>query len=219
MVIAIDGPAGSGKSTVARLAAKKLGVSYVDSGAIYRAYTLQFLNNGINLNDEQSVSNVLNQTKIELENSDDSSVIFLNGRDVTKEIRSFEVTALVSSVSEIPQVREAVNRKLREIPENTSIVLEGRDIGTVVFPDADFKFYLDASIEERAKRRYKEVELSEKNTDLEEIKGDIQRRDKQDKERSIAPLRKANDAVELDTTNLNLEQVVGFIIENVTKVY
>lgn len=212
IIIAIDGPAGSGKSTTAKLVAKRLDISYIDSGAIYRAYTLETIRQGVQPDDEKAISQLLEQTRVEIENSADGSLIFLNQQDATDEIRQHEVTAKVSSVSEQPRVREAVNRALRQIAANRSVVVDGRDIGTVVFPHANLKIYLDASIEERAKRRYKELKGSKEALDFEKIKSDIVRRDRQDKGRKVAPLSKADDAIILDTTNLSIDEGVDFVV-------
>ncbi len=213
MVIAIDGPAGSGKSTTARMVAKELGFSYIDSGAIYRTYTLQFLRNNIQIDDEDAIENLLDQTIIDLDMTKNGCLFYLNGKDVTQDIRALDVTSKVSLVSENPKVREVVTRKLRAIAENKSVVLEGRDIGTVVFPNADLKFYLNASIQERAKRRFEELKTTGIKTDKEKIEKDISRRDKHDSERRISPLSQAHDAILLNNTYMSIAKAVDFIAD------
>ncbi len=217
VVIALDGPAGSGKSTIARLVAKKLKFLYIDSGAIYRAYTLQYLREGINLEDQGVLVEFLERATVNLKNGENGVLIFVNREDVTKEIRSAEVTANVSSISENKSIREVVTRKLRSKAEHNSLVMDGRDIGTVVFPDAELKVFLTASIEERARRRKDDLKSAGVETDLEKIKDDIQKRDKHDSERNLAPLRKPDDAILLDTTNLAIDECVDFIVKEVLK--
>ncbi|MFQ5754350.1 MAG: (d)CMP kinase [bacterium] len=217
IVVAIDGPAGSGKSTTARLVAQKLGLSYIDSGAIYRTFALQFLKKGIQINDEAAIEQLLEHTRIDIEKSTNGCDLILNGKDVSKDIRSLEVTAKVSEVSEHPKVRQVVTRKLRQIAENKSIVVEGRDIGTVVFPDADLKIYLEASIQERAKRRHSELKACGIDTAQEKIQFEIAKRDKHDSERKFSPLSKAHDAILLNNTNLSIEQAVNFIVKKANK--
>ena len=212
-VIAVDGPAGSGKSTAAKQVAQRLGFAYVDSGALYRAYTLACLRQAVPLDDPAAVAAVVAKSRVQLENHPEGCRVFLNGEDVTGEIRSPAVTASVSTVAEYSAVREAVNRQLRETAEKFSVVVDGRDIGTAVFPDADLKIYLEASVEERARRRYEELRAAGREVDLEEIKQDIERRDRHDANRSVAPLSKAPDAVVLDTTEMTPEDVVAFIVE------
>lgn len=211
IVIAIDGPAGSGKSTIARLVAKNLNILYIDSGAIYRAYTLQCLREGIKLEDEESLSIFLERLAVNLESGETGTEIFIESENVSKEIRSAEVTANVSSISENRSIREIVTRKLREAAEHRSVVMDGRDIGTVVFPDAQLKIFLTASLEERARRRMNDFKSAGVKTDLEKIKRDIQARDKHDTERKLAPLLKPDDAILFDTTNLTIDECVDFI--------
>lgn len=213
IVIAIDGPAGSGKSTIARLVAKKLKILYIDSGAIYRAYTLQYLREEINLEEQETLVEFLERTTVNLESGKNGALIFVNRENVTKEIRSLEVTANVSLISENKNIREVVTKKLRSEAEHNSLVMDGRDIGTVVFPDAALKIFLTASIEERARRRKDDLKSAGVETDFKKIKNDIQRRDKHDSERYLAPLQKPDDAILLDTTNLAIDECVDFIIE------
>lgn len=209
IVIAIDGPAGSGKSTIARLAAKKLGILYIDSGAIYRAITLLFLKE--NVNNYEETKALLEKAKMQFKTGNNGVLVFLNGKDVTQEIRSKQVTANVSAVSEEPKVREVVTGKLRELAKDKAVVIDGRDIGTAVFPEADLKIYLEASLEERAKRRCEELKSSGAASSFDEIKRDIARRDKHDSERRLSPLKQANDAIVLDTTSLSIGEGVNFI--------
>jgi len=210
-IIAIDGPAGSGKSTTARLVAKKLDFLYIDSGAIYRALTLQVLRKGIHFHDQNELVKLVQNTKIKVQSTDNVFFIFLNDEDVTQEIRTPEVTAHVSVVSESPKVRAVITEKQREIAKGRSVVLEGRDIGTVVFPEADLKIYLEASLKERAKRRFKELQIKGYDIKLEDVENEISKRDKIDSERVVSPLRKARDAIVLDTTHLSINEQVEFI--------
>lgn len=210
-IIAIDGPAGSGKSTTARLVAKKLDFLYIDSGAIYRALTLQVLRKGIHFHDQNELVKLVQNTKIKVQSTDNVFFIFLNDEDVTQEIRTPEVTTHVSVVSESPNVRAVITEKQREIAKGRSVVLEGRDIGTVVFPEADLKIYLEASLKERAKRRFKELQSKGYDGKLEDVENEISKRDKIDSERVVSPLRKARDAIVLDTTHLSINEQVEFI--------
>ncbi len=212
IVIAIDGPAGSGKSTTARLLAKRLGMAYIDSGAFYRAITLEFINKKVDIKKPEAVAHQLKQIVIALEANENGNLIFLNGREVSAEIRSPEVTAMVSAVAALAAVREKVTQQLHKIASNRSLVVEGRDIGTVVFPHADLKIYMEAAVEERARRRHRELHDSGVISDFENIKSDIKRRDQHDSQRSLSPLSKAADAVVLNTTNMSVDEVVEFIV-------
>lgn len=215
LVIAIDGPAGSGKSTAARRLAKRLGISYIDSGAVYRAITLQCINEGIDIQNSETVDELLRRTAVKLDAGDNGNVVFLNGRNVTAEIRLQPVTAKVSAVSALPAVRKKVTQMLRQISRNRSIVLEGRDIGTAVFPNADLKIYMEASIEERSRRRYRELHDAGVSADLENIKSEISRRDLHDSQRSLDPLSKAADAIVLNNTEMSIDDGVEFIAQKV----
>ena len=217
IVIAIDGPAGSGKSTIARLVAKKLKILYIDSGAIYRAYTLQYLREEINLQDNKGLDEFLERTTVNLKSGENGALVFVNRKNATKEIRSVEVTANVSSISENKSIREVVTRQLRSEAGHHSLVMDGRDIGTVVFPDAALKIFLTASLEERARRRKDDLISAGVETDVKKIMNDIQRRDKHDSERNLAPLQKPDDAIFLDTTNLTIDECVDFIVNKVLK--
>ena len=211
ITVAIDGPAGSGKSTVARLLAKKLGVLNIDSGAVYRAVTLLLLRKKVDLRKRNQIKKILSDTKIELVEDYEKVSVLLNGQDVSKEIRSLQVTGRVSAVSKKREVREFVNALLTEIAEDKSVVMEGRDIGTVVLPNADLKIFLEATSNERARRRNAELRSSGMETNLEQIKKDIIKRDRLDSRRAVSPLKKADDAILIDTTDLEKEEVVDRI--------
>lgn len=216
VVVAIDGPAGSGKSTVSKLIAKRLGLLYIDTGAMYRALTLKARRNGFDLHDEKPLVELAKTTKIELEEKTKLHV-FLDGEDVSIPIRTPEVTADVKYIARIPGVRHEMVALQRSIGSNQGAVLEGRDIGTVVFPSADYKFYLDASPEERAKRRLKDlVELGQK-ANVEEVKKDITARDESDMKRSVGALKKAEDAITIDTTDLSIDEVVNKLLAHICR--
>ncbi|MBL7069630.1 MAG: (d)CMP kinase [Candidatus Omnitrophica bacterium] len=214
MIIAIDGPAGSGKSTVAKRVAERLGILYVDTGAMYRALTHKAMEKGLDLKDEAALINMAKDTEIELVlDKNNKLTVFLDGRDVSAHIRTPELTNNIRYVAPIPGVRrEMVKMQRRAAREGKGAVLEGRDIGTVVFPDADKKFYLDADFQERVKRRHKELVEVGMNVDLINIKEDVERRDKSDMERKTAPLRRADDAAVIDTTKLSIEETVEKIL-------
>lgn len=204
--IAIDGPAGAGKSTVSKSVAKKLKIEYIDTGAMYRALTLKIIEKNVDITDEKKLKNLLNTTEIDFSNSH----IHLDGKEVDKEIRRDDVTKKVSDVSAINIVREKMLDAQRNIAKNKSVIMDGRDIGTDVLTDAKYKFFLNASLHERAKRRYEEIK--DRKITLSEVENDIKERDYKDINRAIAPLRKAEDAFEIDTTNMNIEEVINFII-------
>jgi len=212
-IIAIDGPAGSGKSTTAKLIAQKLGFLYIDTGAMYRAITLAAIRNGV-LNNLDEVIKLANNYEIELRYSGNGTSVFLNGKEITEEIRSPEVNVNVSPVSKIQGVREALVRKQRLMAtKNNGIVMEGRDIGTVVFPNADVKIFLTASIEQRAERRAKEYQAKGTIIPFEEIKSNIETRDKIDSTRENSPLVKSHDAHEIDTSRITIDEQVTKIIK------
>lgn len=210
--IAIDGPAGAGKSTVAKEVAKRLGYIYIDTGAMYRALTLQALELGIEIGDEEALNEYLKNHTIQLINESGIQKVKIDGKDITKEIRSREVTQNVSLVSSHPLVRESMVEIQRELAKGNNVVMDGRDIGTNVLPNAEVKIFLTASIDERAKRRYKELIDSGIEADLNQIMADIELRDKKDQERSVNPLKKADDAILLDTSMYNIEEVVQKIL-------
>jgi cytidylate kinase len=213
LVIAIDGPAGSGKSTTARLVAGRLGYLHVDTGAMYRAFTLKLVRAGIRSEDRESVRAMLATTKVALERREGHLDVLLDGENVTREIRSAEVTRAVSAVSSIREVRDAMVTMQRALGAQGGIVLEGRDIGTVVFPDADLKIFMVAGIEARARRRMVELRGQGVSVDLPTLAQEIGERDRKDSTRTESPLRKADGAVELDTTDLSIEEQVAFIVE------
>jgi len=211
IIVAIDGPASSGKSTTAKQLAKKLNCIYVDSGAMYRAVALFLMQNKIDFNEKKLLRKALSEINIEIIPSKlkYENTIILNGEDVTKKIREPEITSYSSTIATNGLIRKRMVELQRRMAETQSIVMDGRDIGTIVFPNADFKFFLIASIEERAKRRWLENQdkgLSSKTFD--EIKEELAFRDKTDTTREISPLKKAEDAIEIDTTNLNIQQQV-----------
>ena len=213
LVIAIDGPAASGKSTTAKLVAGRLGYLYVDTGAMYRAMTLKVLENGIDPKDELAVGALADTTIIRLEHSNHSLRVYLDGRDVTDAIRKPEVTRNVSAVSAMKRVREAMVREQRRMGERGGIVLEGRDIGTVVFPNADLKIFMVANVDERAKRRNAELQEKGLSVSLEQLKEEIIERDQKDSLREISPLRKAADAVVIVTSAVTIDEQVDRIVQ------
>ena len=216
MIITIDGPSGVGKSTVSKSVAKVLGLTYLDTGAMYRAVALQVMRESVDPGDERTLKSVLDHTEIRFVNKPDGDpVILLNNEDVTGLIRTPEVSRLSSDVATKRAVRVKLVEIQREIGGDGDIVAEGRDMGTYVFPDARFKFYLDASLEERALRRWKQLAESGSGEDLESVKDEILKRDAQDMERSESPLHPAVNAVIIDTTNLTSGEVTDRIIKAV----
>ena len=212
VIIAIDGEASTGKSTQAKKIAEKFNYNYRDSGAYYRAITLYLLQNNINSNDNISQS-VLNQIFIEQTYKDKKLSILLNGNDVTQKIRGYKVSVNVSNFAKKPEIRDFVYKQLRSSARYKSLVIDGRDIGTVVFPDAKFKFFLLADAKIRAERRHKQI--NDKSVKLESIEEEIKSRDNTDSKRKIAPLKKAEDAFEIDVTLLSIEQVFGKILSKI----
>ena len=212
VIIAIDGEASTGKSTQAKKIAEKFDYNYRDSGAYYRAITLYLIQNNINSNDNISQS-VLNQISIEQEYKDKKLSIYLNGIDVTQKIRGFKVSVNVSNFAKKPEIRDFVYKQLRSSARDNSFVIDGRDIGTVVFPNATFKFFLLADPKIRAERRHKQI--NDKSVKLESIEEEIILRDNTDSTRKIAPLKKADDAFEIDVTLLTIEQVFEKILSKI----
>ena len=207
MIIAIDGPSGAGKSTLGRMLARKLNLLYIDTGAMYRAAALAVIESGVSTTDEDAVADVVARARINLAGDPDSLQVLLDGRNVSDEIRTEEVSQTSSVISTIPAVRRALVARQREMGKRGSVVLEGRDIGTVVFPEADVKFFLTARPEERAQRRYEEDRLRESNLTFDETLDDINMRDARDSTRADSPLRKADDAIVIDSTELSIEEV------------
>lgn len=212
MKIAIDGPSGAGKSTVAKILAKRLNLLYIDTGAMYRAVALYAFNKGIEISPE-SIIPLLDDIKINVRYSRGRQKILLNNKDVTAQLRKHIISKLASDVAVIPEVRKFLVAIQRELASKNDVVLDGRDIGTYVLPNADFKFYLTASLEERAKRRFLELTKRHEVHELEKIKKDIEERDFNDSNREFAPLKKADDAIEIDSTKYNVEEVVNMMIE------
>jgi cytidylate kinase len=211
-IIAIDGPVGAGKTTTAREVAEILGFMYIDSGAMYRAVTLDVLNHGVDPDNEEGVGKIAEKSGIELIFRDGIQHTFLNGEDVSERIRSRDVTQAVSAVSALECVRKPMWALQRNAGKKGGIVMEGRDIGTVVFPDADFKIYLDAPIEIRAKRRFDELKSKGIKVEFVDLQDEIRERDRANTERTLAPLKKAQDAIVLDTTGMTLDEQVTAVI-------
>jgi len=208
LVITIDGPSGAGKSTVSRALAGRLSYIYLDTGALYRAVAYAVVKERISPGDKGCLLNLLRRTKIFLRNTDGRVKIFVNDEDVTEKIKTEEIGLLASKVSAIPFVRETLLSIQREVAKGGSIVAEGRDMGTVVFPDADYKFFLDASVEERVRRRYNELEAKGTRREYHEVERDLLIRDRLDRERKTAPLRVPQDAFIIDSTDMTVSEVV-----------
>ena len=217
MKIAIDGPAGAGKSTVAKKVAKELGFVYIDTGAMYRALTLKALEQNVDLHNGVKLAQLLSNNPVELRIIADDQKVFINSEDVTGRIRTPEISNNVSIAAAHKEVREVMLIQQRELANKGDIIMDGRDIGTNVLPDADLKLFLTASIEERAKRRYQELVAKGYQGTIDEIKQDIAIRDKQDEQREFAPLKKADDAILFDTSNLTIDQVVTQILQLVNQ--
>ena len=211
-VVAIDGPAGTGKGTITKLVSEELGLINIDTGAMYRCVTLDIINKGISLNNLDAIHEILNTIEIDIKNIDGNLKFFLNGREVTTDIRTQKVNELVSQVSHIPEVRISMVDLQRKMAEGKKVIMEGRDIGTNVFPNADVKIYLDASTEERARRRYKQEQEKGSNITYEEVFKNVVFRDENDKNSSVAPLKQAEDAILVDTTYLTIPEVKAKVI-------
>ena len=211
--IAIDGPAGAGKSTIARRVAKELSFIYVDTGAMYRAMALYLLRKEVNRDDTEQIGNICQDAEISIEYQNGEQIVLLNGENVNSYLRTEEVGNMASVSSAVPRVREKLLSLQRKLAKDMSVVMDGRDIGTTILPDADVKIYLTASSLTRAKRRY--LELQEKGTvcNLDEIQKDIEERDQRDMNREISPLRQAEDAVLVDSSDLTIQQVVDRILQ------
>ncbi|OUM95843.1 MAG: cytidylate kinase [Firmicutes bacterium ZCTH02-B6] len=212
LVVAIDGPAGAGKSTVARKVAEALGYLYIDTGAMYRALTLAVLRAGAPVDDAAAVTAVVQRCRVSLAPGPNGNRVFLNGEEVTGEIRTLAVSNAVSQVAAIPAVRQHLVELQRQLARAGGVVMDGRDIGTVVLPNADLKIFLTASLEERARRRYRETQALGHGSNLEEIRKNLEERDRLDSGRATSPLRIAEDAVVIDTTDWSIEQVVTHVL-------
>lgn len=214
-VVAIDGPAGSGKGTVTKKVGEKLGLVNIDTGAMFRCVTLNMIEENINLEDEAKVEEILNKIEIDMK---ENGQIFLNGKEVTNRIRENDINKFVSPVSIIPDVRKKLLDLQRKVAQGKKVIMEGRDIGTVVFPNANVKIYLDATPEERAKRRMKQNQENGISGSYEEILESIINRDKKDMTREVAPLKRAEDAIYIDSSNMSIEETVEEIIKIIKNV-
>ena len=208
MIVAVDGPAGSGKGTVTKKIEEKLGFLNLDTGATYRCVALQVLKENTKLEDEEKIIKIANEIDIKIDNTGSKDIILLNGEDVSKKIRTKEVTSIVSQISSIIPVREKMVEVQRKLATGKNVIVEGRDIGTVVFPNADIKIYLDASEEIRAKRRYEENIQNGIKTTYEEVLENVKMRDYNDMHKKVGALKKAEDAIVIDSSNLSIDEVV-----------
>ena len=203
-IVAIDGPAGSGKGTVAKILAQECNLTYIDTGAMYRAIAYASLQNNIDISEEEKIVELAKNSKIDFIDGK----TYLNGKDISKEIRTMEVTRIVSPISSIVKLREILVDMQREMAGNLDVIMEGRDITTVVFPNATYKFYLDATLDERANRRYKENKEKGMEVTLDEIKENISKRDYNDMHKEVGSLTRTEDAIYIDSTNLTIDEVV-----------
>ena len=212
-VIAIDGPGASGKSTTAKLLAKKLKYIYIDTGAMYRACGLCSLENNVDLNNENMLRKMLDEINIQIKYSEAGNKIILNGKDVTSRIREVDITKLSSKIARIGMVRTKMVELQREIGKNGGVIMDGRDIGTVVFPDADFKFFMKADVKTRALRRWKEAKEKDENIPIKDIEKELIWRDRNDTSREISPLKQADDAILVDTSNMTIKEQTNYIFD------
>lgn len=212
-IVAVDGPAGSGKGTVTKAIAERLNLINIDTGAMYRCVALECINKKIEPNEIEKIKQILENIKIELKKEDGKQLVFLNGKDVTEEIRTTKVDNNVAKYAAIKEIREKVTPLQRKMGENSNIIMEGRDIGTVVFPNADVKIFLECSIEERARRRYKQNIEKGIETTYEEVLEGMKERHKLETEREIAPFVKAEDAIEIDVTKMSIEEQTESLIK------
>ena len=217
MNIAIDGPAGAGKSTIAKILASRLGILYLDTGAMYRAVGYKAIKSGVSVTDLEAVEKMLKETDVDVKIEDGVQHVYLDGEDVSGVIRTPEVSKAASDISALPPVRHAMVDLQRIIAAKQDTVLDGRDVGTFVLPKAEYKFFLTASAEERAKRRYKELVARGEKCDLTKIRQDIETRDYNDSHRALAPLKKADDAIEVDTTFMTIDEVADKLASYIKK--
>ena len=217
MIVTIDGPAASGKSTTAKRVAEKLGWLYLDTGAMYRALTVKVLREKLSLDDTAKIGTLAETVKIELIPSRNSTKVLLDGEEVTQDIRHPDVDKAVGPVCEIPRVRDVMVALQRNMAKEGNIVAEGRDMGTVVFPEAAYKFYMVASIEGRAKRRRKDLVAQGIDVSISKLKHEIEERDRRDSRRTISPLKRAKDAILIDTTRMDIPEQVAFVVDHIKK--
>ena len=217
MIIAIDGPAGSGKSTIAKIVAEKLHFRYIDTGSMYRSVAWKSLQKKVNLGDEDAVANIARETKIELVPGENGQSVFIDGENITSQLKEETISRGAAIVAAQPIIREIMTAKQRELGKQGQVVMDGRDIGTVVFPQADKKFFMDADPEERGRRRFTELKDKKQiaNADLATIIEQVKQRDQEDRNRKIAPLKQAEDAILIDTTHLSIDQVVEQIMKTI----
>ncbi len=218
IAIAIDGPAAAGKSTVAKIVAGTLNYTYIDTGAMYRAVTFHVLHHRVDIHNEEAISTLLPEMTIEFMNKNGKQHVLLNDQDITNDIRSEQVTNSVSTVSSHSKVRREMVKRQQQFVAERGVVMDGRDIGTQVIPDAEVKFFLIASVKERAERRYKENKRRGYPSEIHQIEQEIRDRDLQDMQRKVSPLVKADDAIELDTTSYSIQEVAEQILEKVYEV-
>ena len=217
LIIAIDGPSAAGKSTLAKRLAKDLGFTYLDTGAMYRALALKVLSEGIDISNDAALPELINRTEIDLAETGGKLKVLLDGEDVSEKIRTPEVSQMASKTSALKVVRHWMLVLQRALGKRGNVVAEGRDIGTVVFPDAEVKIYLDASVQERARRRVEELRKTGRQVSLDETLREMGERDKRDSERDLAPLRKANDAIAIDSTSLDAEALARRVMQEIHK--
>ena len=217
MIIAIDGPAGSGKSTIAKIVAEKLHFRYIDTGSMYRSVAWKSLQKKVTLGDEDAVANIARETKIELVPGENGQSVFIDGENITSQLKEETISRGAAIVAAQPIIREIMTAKQRELGKQGQVVMDGRDIGTVVFPQADKKFFMDADPEERGRRRFTELKDKKQiaNADLATIIEQVKQRDQEDRNRKIAPLKQAEDAILIDTTHLSIDQVVEQIMRTI----
>lgn len=217
LIIAIDGPAGSGKTTIAKKVAKALGYLHIDSGSMYRALTRKVIKEKIDLDNKAELLKVVKATRIDLKQVDGKFIVLLDGENVSDKLRTPEINKNINTIAAVPEIRRYLLEIQRKLGKDGGIVMEGRDIGTAIFPHADSKFYIDASIKERTRRRFKELSDSGKKVDLSKLEKSIRIRDKKDKTRDTNPLRIAEDAIVIDTTGLSINEVTQKILKEIEK--